>query len=174
MANDVQYLIDMLYEMIDGAKGYMMSQDKCVIVREDALDLLDELKGQLPLELKKAQDLIRARDEFVENAKKEAEKIRRQADLDAKTIVGESEITRAARDKAREILRRAEERSKNMVNVTNEYTEDALRRTEEAIQMALAEIQESRTRFRSVSNEQLQARKAELDEKNSESDKNHN
>lgn len=173
MANDVQYLIDMLYEMIDGAKGYMMSPDKCVIVREDALDLLDELKGQLPLELKKAQDLIRARDEFVENAKKEAEKIRRQADLDAKTIVGESEITRAARDKAREILRRAEERSKNMVNVTNEYTEDALRRTEEAIQMALAEIQESRTRFRNVSNEQLQARRAELDEKNSESDKNH-
>lgn len=173
MANDVQYLIDMLYEMIDGAKSAMMSPDKCVIVREDALDLLDELKGQLPLELKKAQDLIRARDEFVENAKKEAEKIRRQADLDAKTIVGESEITRAARDKAREILRRAEERSKNMVNVTNEYTEDALRRTEEAIQMALAEIQESRSRFRSVSNEQLQAKKAELDEKNSETDKNH-
>ena len=144
MANDVQYLIDMLYEMIDGAKGVLMSPDKCIIVREDALDLLDELKGQLPLELKKAQDLIRARDEFVESAKKEAEKVRRQADLDAKTIVGESEITRAAREKAHEILRRAEERSKNMVNVTNEYTEDALRRTEDAIQMALDEIRESR------------------------------
>ncbi len=173
MANDVQYLIDMLYEMIDGAKSAMMSPDKCVIVREDALDLLDELKGQLPLELKKAQDLIRARDEFVENAKKEAEKTRRQAEQDAKAIVSESEITRAARDKAREILHRAEERSRNMVDVTNEYTEDALRRTEEAIQMALAEIQESRSRFRSVSNEQLQAKKAELDEKNSESDKNY-
>ena len=172
MANDVQYLIDMLYEMIDGAKGVMMSPDKCIIVREDALDLLEELKGQLPLELKKAQDLIRARDEFVDNAKKEAEKIRRQADLDAKTIVGESEITRAARDKAREILRRAEERSKNMVNVTNEYTEDALRRTEEAIEMALAEIQQSRAQFRAVSAEKLQAKKAELDERNVETDKN--
>lgn len=107
MANDVQYLIDVLYEMIDGAKGVLMAPDKCIIVREEALDLLDELKGQLPLELKKAQDLIRARDEFVENAKKEAEKIRRQADLDAKTIVGESEITRAARDKAHDIVTRA-------------------------------------------------------------------
>ena len=157
MANDVQYLIDMLYEMIDGAKGVLMSPDKCIIVREDALDLLDELKGQLPLELKKAQDLIRARDEFVDSAKKEAEKIRRQADLDAKTIVGESEITRAARDKAHDILRRAEERSKAMVTVTNEYTDDALRRTEEALQMALEELRESRARFRAVSNEQLQA-----------------
>ena len=119
MANDVQYLIDMLYEMIDGAKGVLMSPDKCIIVREDALDLLDELKGQLPLELKKAQDLIRARDEFVESAKKEAEKVRRQADLDAKTIVGESEITRVAREKAHEILRRAEERSKNMASIND-------------------------------------------------------
>lgn len=163
MANDVQYLIDMLYEMIDGAKGVLMAPDKCMIVREDALDLLDELKGQLPLELKKAQDLIRARDEFVENAKKEADKIRRQADLDAKTIVGESEITRVARDKANEMLRRAEERSKSMINVTNEYTDDALRRTEEAIQMALDEIRESRMRFRAVSAEQVQNQRARLD-----------
>ena len=57
MANDVQYLIDMLYEMIDTAKAMPMARDKCVIVREDALDLLDDLRGQLPAELKKAQAL---------------------------------------------------------------------------------------------------------------------
>lgn len=164
MANDVQYLIDMLYEMIDGAKGVVLSPDKCIIVREDALDLLDELKGQLPLELKKAQDLIRARDEYVENAKKEAERIRRQADQDAKAIVGESEITRIARDKAHEILRQADERHKAMIGVANEYTDDALRRTEEAIQMALDEVRESRARFRAVSNEKLQAQRARIDE----------
>ncbi len=168
MANDIQYLIDSLYDMIDGAKNMPLSPDKCVIIRDDALDLLDELRGQLPAELKKAQDLIRARDEFVENAKKEAERIRRQADIDAKTIVGESEITRVARDKAREILQKADERSKAMVSVTNEYTDDALRRTEEAIQMALEEIRESRARFRAVSSEKLQAQRARLDEQTGE------
>ena len=152
MANDVQYLIDMLYEMVDGAKGVAFSPDKCIIIREDALDLLDELRGQLPLELKKAQDLIR-----------------RQADLDAKSIVGESEITRVARDKAKEILQRADERSKAMIGVANEYTDDALRRTEEAIQMALEEVRESRARFRAVSNEKLQAQRARLEEQGGES-----
>ncbi len=171
MANDVQYLIDMLYEMIDGAKGVLMAPDKCMIVREDALDLLDELKGQLPLELKKAQDLIRARDEYVENAKKEADKIRRQADLDAKTIVGESEIIRVARDKATEILHRAEERSKSMINVTNEYTDDALRRAEEAVQAALDELHESRMRFRAVSAEQVQAQRTKLETEFAEENK---
>lgn len=171
MANDVQYLIDMLYEMIDGAKGVLMAPDKCTIVREDALDLLDELRGQLPVELKKAQDLLRARDEYVEGAKKEAEKIRRQADQDAKTIVGESEITRIARDKAHDILRRADERSKAMIGVANEYTDDALRRTEEAIQMALEEVRESRARFRAVSSEKLQAQRVRLEEEAAESDR---
>ena len=169
MANDVQYLIDMLYEMVDGAKGVAFSPDKCIIIREDALDLLDELRGQLPLELKKAQDLIRARDEYVDSAKKEAERIRRQADLDAKSIVGESEIARVARDKAKEILQRADERSKAMIGVANEYTDDALRRTEEAIQMALEEVRESRARFRAVSNEKLQAQRARLEEQGGES-----
>ena len=170
MANDVQYLIDMLYEMIDGAKGVVLSPDKCIIVREDALDLLDELKGQLPLELKKAQDLIPARDEYVENAKREAEKIRRQAELDAKAIVGESEITRVAREKAYDILRRADERARDMVGVANEYTDDALRRTEEAIQLALEEVRESRARFRAVSNEKLQAQRAKLETSRAEGD----
>ena len=164
MANEVEYLINMLYEMVEGAKSVLMSPDKCTIVRDEALDLLDELRGQLPLELKKAQDLLRARDEYVENAKKEAERIRRQADQDAKTIVGESEIARVARDKAHEILRQADERSKAMIGVANEYTDDALRRTEEAIQMALDEVRESRARFRAVTNEKLQAQRARIEE----------
>ena len=150
MANDVFYLIDLLYQMIDGAKGVVLSPDKCIVVRDDALELLEQLRGELPAELKKAQDLIRRRDEYVEEAKKEAERIRRQAELDAKTIVGESEIARVARDKAREMVTQANDRSKAMINVTNEYTDDALRRTEEAVAEAYDEIKKSRGRFRAA------------------------
>ena len=164
MANDVFYLIDMLYEMIDGAKGVVLSPDKCIVVRDDALELLEQLRGDLPAELKKAQDLIRRRDEYVEEAKKEADRIRRQAETDAKNIVGESEIARVARDKAREMVTLANERSKAIINVANEYTEDALRRTEEAIQQALDEVRQSRASFRAVSRENLQAQQAKLEE----------
>ena len=164
MANDVFYLIDLLYEMIDGAKGVVLSPDKCIVVRDDALELLAHLRGELPAELKKAQDLIRRRDEYVEEAKKEAERIRRQAELDAKTIVGESEIARVARDKAREMVTQANDRSKAIINVANEYTDDALRRTEEAIQQALEEVRDSRARFRAVSREKLQSQQAQAEE----------
>ena len=158
---DVQRLLDMLYGMVDEAKSAAFSSEKCIINRDEALDLLDEIRGKLPLELKKAQELLRARDEFVANAKKEAESMLRQAELDAKTIVSESETLQQARQKASEITRRAEERSKELYHVANTYTEDALRRTEEAIQAALDEVKESRIRFRAASAEKMQAQQQE-------------
>ena len=154
---DVQRLLDMLYGMVDEAKSAAFSSEKCVINRDEVLDLLDEIRGKLPLELKKAQELLRARDEFVASVKKDAEQMLRQAELDAKTIVSESETLQMARQKASEIIRRAEERSKELYHVANTYTEDALRRTEEAIQAALDEVKESRVRFRAASAEKMQA-----------------
>ena len=161
---DVQRLLDMLYNTIDEAKGVAFSTEKCMINRDEALDLLDEIRGKLPLELKKAQELLRARDEFVANAKKEVERMLRQAELDAKTIVSESETLQQARQKASEITRRAEDRSKELYRVANSYTEDALRRTEEAIQAALDEVRESRIRFRAASAEKMQTQQQELQE----------
>ena len=140
---DVQRLLDMLYGMIDEAKSVAFSSDKCIIVRDEALDLLDEIRAKLPLELKKAQELIAARSEYVAGAKKEAQEVLRQAELDARTIVSESETLQLARQKSSEIIRRAEDRSKELYHVANTYTEDALRRTEEAIQ-TLADFEASK------------------------------
>ena len=135
---DVQRLLDMLFGMIDEAKSVAFSSDKCVINRDEALDLLDEIRAKLPLELKKATE------------------------LDARTIVSESETIQLARQKSSEIIRRAEDRSKELYHVANTYTEDALRRTEEAIQAALSEVQESRARFRATSQELMQEQRAQL------------
>ena len=164
MQSDVLHLIDMLYETIDEAKGAAFSGDKCVISRNEVLDMLGEIRAQLPAELKKAQDLIRARDEYVEAAKREADNIRRKADMDAKTIVSESRVLQAARERGHEMIRRAEERSRTMIQVTNDYTEDALRRTEEAIQMALQEMQEARAKYRAASNEKMQEARRRMEE----------
>lgn len=160
---DVQRLLDMLYGMIDEAKSATFSADRCVINRDEALDLLDEIRAKLPLELKKAQELVRARDEYVAAAKKEVEKMLRQAELDAKVIVSESETLQQARQKSADIIRRAEERTKELYHVANSYTEDALRRTEEAIQMALSEVQESRVKFKAASAEQMRAQREQIE-----------
>ena len=160
--NDVQHLLDMLYEMIDGAKNAPLSSDRCILNRDEALDLLDEIRAQLPVELARTQELIRAKEDYVKAAKRDVERMMQQAELDAKAKVSETEVLTAARDRSREIIKRAEDRSREMYRVANEYTEDALRRTEEAIQMALAEVQQSRSDFRAASVAQMQKKREEL------------
>ena len=79
----------------------------------------------------------------------------RQAELDAKVIVSESETLQQARQRSSEIIRRAESRSKELYHVANTYTEDALRRTEEAVAEAYDEIKKSRSRFRAAASAAL-------------------
>ena len=85
---DVQRLLDMLYGMIDEAKSVAFSSDKCIIVRDEALDLLDEIRAKLPLELKKAQELIAALDEVVRIQTEGREK-RAAAEVELGKIEGE-------------------------------------------------------------------------------------
>ena len=159
---NVNELLDTIEDALEEGANVPLSGGKKIVDVEQIRDLLDEIRAKLPLELKKAQELIAARSEYVAGAKKEAESMLRQAELDARTIVSESETLQLARQKSSEIIRRAEDRSKELYHVANTYTEDALRRTEEAIQAALTEVQESRARFRAASKEQMQAQRQQL------------
>ncbi len=163
MANrDVEHLINMLYDMVNEAKNAAFSSDKCVIDRDAALDLLDEIREGLPTELKRAQDLIQAKEDYVKSAKREVDRMMQRAEIDAKSKVSDSEVLVAARERGHEIISRAEERSNEMYRVVNEYTEDALRRTEEAIQAALDEVKESRVKFRAASAARRQKDREEM------------
>ena len=94
----------------------------------------------------------------------------RQAELEARTKVSDSEVLYAAKEKARQIIAHAEERSRLLYQVANEYAEDALARTEEAVQAALDEVKQQRVRFRTASAEQMQEQRAKLEQKAIQSD----
>ena len=64
MANDVNRLIDMIYERIEDAKAPPLKPHLSMVDRDELLDLLDELRAQLPVEIKRAQELLTAREKF--------------------------------------------------------------------------------------------------------------
>lgn len=150
MATGVEELLDMLYELIDEAKSVPLSNEKCIIERDKALDLLDEIRGQFPMELSEAKKLIASRNDYIASAKREADLIRKQAEDRAKQLLDEDELMAQARQKANGIVKVAEERSRELRRAANEYCEDALRRTEEAVSEAHEEIKRSRARFRAA------------------------
>ena len=165
MANDTNRLIDMLYERIEDAKSPALKPNMSMVDRDEMLDLLDELRAQLPVEIKRAQELLAARERFGDDARREVGRMMRQAELEAKTKVSDSEVLYAAKEKARQIVAQAEERARKLYQVANEYAEDALGRTEEAVQAALDEVKQSRVRFRTVSSAKMQEQRDRLDGK---------
>lgn len=150
MENDVLELVEMLYTMVTEAWGVPLGNEKCIVERDKVLNLLDEIKAQLPTEVAEARRLVNARDEFINNAKREAESIRKSAEDRAREMVEEQEIVRTAKTRSNEVLSQAEARTRELYRVANEYVDDALRRTEEAINSALSEVRQSRSNFRAA------------------------
>ena len=150
MENQALEIIDMLYALIAEAWGVPLGSEKCIIERDKALSLLDDLKRQLPVELSEAKRLVNARDEFVGSAKKEAESIRRMAEEQAHKMVDSQEVTRVARQQANETVQTAEEKSRELRRAASEFLDDAMRRTEDSIAAALDQIRQARSQFRTV------------------------
>ena len=148
MSSRIPELLEMLHNMISEAWGLPLGAEKCVIERDKALDLLDEIKASFPTEIAEAKRLLDARADFINNAKREAEAIRRTAEERARQLIDEQEIIRISRAKSNEMLTYAETSTTELRRVANEYVDDAMKRTEEALTLALEEIKQSRTKFR--------------------------
>ena len=93
MDNEVMDLIEELYSMVSEAWGVPLGNDKCIVERDKVLNMIEDIKAQLPVELSEAKRLVSARDEFIGNAKREAESIRRAAEEKARAMVEEQEIS---------------------------------------------------------------------------------
>ena len=148
MAGSVEELLDLLYTEIEEAKNAPLNNDRCVIERDRVLDMIDDVKAELPVEIKRAKDLVANRNDYIASAKREADSLRQQAEDYAKRLVNEDAIVREAEKKADEILSDAEEQCRMLKAAASEYCEDTLRRMEEAV--AYDEVKHSRAKFRSA------------------------
>ena len=150
MASGVEELLDMLFEMIDEAKNAPLSSDKCIVERDRALDLIDDIRSQFPMELTEARKMMARRAEMEAESKRKAESIVRSAEERAKQMLASDALALQAKQRTNDMIRQAEERSRALKRSAYEYCEDAMRRTEEAVAEAYDEIKQSRSRFRAA------------------------
>ena len=145
--NEVIELLDILYGMVTEAWGVPLGNDKCIIEREKAIEIINEIKVSLPTELAEAKRLVAARDEFIGNAKREAESIRKSAEEKARTMIEEQEVVRVAKARSAEMIANAEAKSNELRRVASSYVDDLMRQSEEALNSALSTVQNSRSAF---------------------------
>ena len=150
MASGIDELVNMLYDMVSDAWGLPFGAEKCLIEREKVLDLIEEIRVNLPKDLEQARAIVESRNEILSQAKKEAEAVKSAAEERARHMVAEDEIVLTSRQKANEIMAMAEAKVKELRRAANDYAEDTLRRLEVVIEQALSETRESRKQFKSA------------------------
>ncbi len=161
MNNNLEELITALYDMIQDAKTVPFSSDKCMLERDKALDMLDDLSAQLPGELKQARTIVQSREELVSQARREAENIIRNARAEAdklmeketiyqQTVVKCQEMAKQTNAECDERVRQAEQQIEQIKAAGFGYMDNSLRQTEENMLKALNEVRETRAKFQNI------------------------
>lgn len=152
-------IIGTLYDMVQDARSMPLAADKCILERDKVLDLLDEIIAQLPAEIKQSRAIVESRNELISQARREAEGILRQAQERASELVTKEEIYKEAVKASEELVAQTQERVAMLKKAGNDYMDEALRRTEETIAQSLRDVQDTRMKFRTVT-EAMEQRKA--------------
>ena len=152
-ASDIIELLDILYGMVNEAWGVPLGNDKCIIEREKAIDIINDIKAALPTSIAESKRLVAARDEFIGNAKREAESLRKSAEEQAAQLVDEQEIVRVAKEKSTAMLAEAEKKTSELRRLASAYVDDMMRKAEECLNDALLTVRQTQNAFKANIND---------------------
>ena len=156
-------IIGALYDMVQDARSMPLAADKCILERDKVLDMLDEIIAQLPGEIKQSRTIVESRNELISQARREADAILREAQEKAKQMITREAIYAEAKKRSEDLVGQTQNRINQLQKAGNDYMDESLRQTEEAISNALAEVRETRMKFRTVTEAQEKRRNANAD-----------
>lgn len=120
---ELEKILDELENLILEASHVPFSE-KILIEEGDISLIMDRLREAVPLEVKKANDLLDEQMNIIKNSRAEADRIVEQAKTEADRIVelAKAEAERLVRNE--EIVSSAEEKAQNILNDTRQYDND--------------------------------------------------
>lgn len=143
---DIMALIDRFEEIIDSARGVPFSNNK-MIDPDKVYEIIDEIREQFPDELKQARWVVKERQEMLEEAEKEANRILEEARDRAQAIASEQEVVRLADAQAAAILDKARQEEREIRLGAEDYADEMLANLEVNLGKLLTAVQRGRDRL---------------------------
>lgn len=140
---EVLALIDVLEDIIDKGVAIPLS-GKCLVDKEEILDVIQEIRLKLPEDLKQAKWVKEERQRILLEAQKEANGIVKGAEGKIISLIDEHEITKKAYEQANEIISNAQKNAREIRLGTKEYADEILERLESIIQQTMEVIHDNR------------------------------
>ena len=103
----IEEILDDMDELLDKAGSVPFASHKSIIEGERLRELINDIRLNLPQEIKHAKMVAFDRDRIIKEAEAKAEQIVRQAEDRAKIIVSEESIVREAKNRAVEAVTKA-------------------------------------------------------------------
>lgn len=142
--------IEELQVLIEEAKAVPLSAS-AVVNRDEILELLAELKQELPDEVRQARWVVRDRDELMDRARKEAERLVEQARAERSRLLDESDLVRAARQEAAGLVEEARSKAAELRRQAQDYVDTKLAAFENLLNRTLGSVVRGREQLRDVS-----------------------
>ena len=140
-------IIDRIEELLDGGKRIPFSAN--IMVNGDEIyDLIEELRNVMPEEFKQSRWIVRERENMIEEARKQAEKITRNAEGKAEALVDGTEIMKRATRKSEEIMSSIEARARTIRLEAEDYADEKLANLEAVLHKLLNAIEKGRGQFK--------------------------
>jgi F0F1-type ATP synthase membrane subunit b/b' len=139
---NLEELLEQFDEALDS--GIKMPGKKCLVDIEKLRAVVDDIRLNIPNEIKQARGIVTDRANIISSAKQEADNLIRAAEEQAKAKVAEQEITRLAQEKAQEIIANAQAKSREMRKAAQDFVDDIMRRADEGLTANLGEVRKTR------------------------------
>ncbi|MFF2655007.1 cell division initiation protein [Streptomyces sp. NPDC058045] len=143
---DVQKKLDEIVAAVGNARSMPMSAS-CVVNRAELLAQLDEVRAALPGSLAQAQELIGGREQLVEQARQEAERIIDSAHAERGSLVSGTEIAQHSQAEADRILSDARREAEEIKAEADDYVDSKLANFEVVLTKTLGSVGRGREKL---------------------------
>ena len=145
---NVNELLDTIEDTLAESANMPLSGGKRIVDVDQIQEYLDEIRANLPGELRQAQAIVNDRGQIVDSANAQAKAIIRQAEERARVLVSESEIVKSAQQRAAEIMAQAQAESRTLRQTTADYCDNMLKTTEETMIANASQVKNVRASLR--------------------------
>mgnify|MGYP000829206554 FL=1 len=145
---NVNELLDTIEDTLEESTSMPLSGGKRLVDVEKVRDYLDDIRANLPGELRQAQQIVNDRAQIVDTANAQAQAIVKKAEERARILVSDAEIVKAAQQRAAEITAAAQSESRTLRQTVTDYCENMLRTTEDTMVENAAQVKNIRASLR--------------------------
>jgi cell division septum initiation protein DivIVA len=141
--------IDEIIAMVEGARSVPMSRN-CILDRAEVIGLLDQLRGELPGEMRRASALLDERDKILDAGKREADRIIMEGESEHARLVSVNEITVSAEHEGNRLIADARSEAQRLRDEVDDYVDTALANFEQFLTRSLASIERGRDKMHAL------------------------